>query len=141
MSLTAVAPIRRRSTFRSLQRPDVRVKRGPVRVSYVGTGGSSGEVFEVGYAISRRCGTAMTRNRLRRRMRALLRQAVAGEPGGRGRGAAIAPGAYLIGTDPAAAALGHRDLASCVEAALHAVADAVAEASNDGPPTAAGGPR
>ncbi len=67
----------------------------------------------VAYAISRPVGTAVARNRLRRRLRALTR-AHAGE---------FAPGhAYLIGARPGAASATYRELDGAFRALLAATA-------------------
>ena len=72
----------------------------------------SGEFPQVGYVIGRRCGNAVARNRLRRRLRAAV-QAAAGE---------LAPGAYLVGSSPQAVVLGHPELVRTVREALLAAA-------------------
>jgi ribonuclease P protein component len=51
--------------------------------------GAPDDAVEVAYAVSRRAGTAVVRNRIRRRLRAVVRS-LAAEPGG------LAPGAYLL---------------------------------------------
>jgi ribonuclease P protein component len=70
---------------------------------------------QVGYAISKRCGNAVTRNRLRRRLRAVVREAT---------NEGLPAGSYLIGTQPAAAALDYGTLAAHVTEALHRAATA-----------------
>jgi ribonuclease P protein component len=54
----------------------------------------------VAYALGRRVGGAVTRNRLRRQLRALLHEA----------GPRLRPGWYLIGASPGATELGSSDL-------------------------------
>lgn len=49
----------------------------------------------MGYTIGRKVGTAVVRNRLRRRLRMLMREA----------SPRLRPGCYLVGVAPAAAAL------------------------------------
>jgi ribonuclease P protein component len=58
----------------------------------------------VGYTIGRRVGPAVTRNRLRRRLRMLMREAAP----------RLHPGAYLIGAAPEAAQLSYRQLSEIV---------------------------
>lgn len=60
-----------------------------------------------GYAIGRRHGGAVARNRLRRRLRAAVRAA----------GPYLGAGAYLVRAEPEAAQLGFADLCRAVEAA------------------------
>jgi ribonuclease P protein component len=62
----------------------------------------------VAYTIGRRVGGAVVRNRLRRRLRALIRDAAP----------TLRPGAYLIGAAPAAAELGPDDLRAHLVRAL-----------------------
>lgn len=66
----------------------------------------------VAYAIGRRVGSAVDRNRVRRRLRA----AVAAES------AQVVPGAYLISASPAAATLPFPSLRTAVRDAMHAAA-------------------
>jgi ribonuclease P protein component len=64
----------------------------------------------VAYAISRAVGTAVVRNRVRRRLRALVSAAVAD--------AAMGPGDYLISVRPAAAERPYAELGRDLRAAL-----------------------
>jgi ribonuclease P protein component len=66
----------------------------------------------VAFAIGKRVGPAVVRNRLRRRLRAILVEAVP------------APGDYLVATDPAAAALPFTELKALVSTALSALVPA-----------------
>lgn len=120
MPVPAVGKIQDRATFRALRRPAGRAKHGPVRVGFVPVAPGTSRLFpQVGYAIGRRCGNAVTRNRLRRRLRAAV--------------ADLAPelptGAYLVTCEPDATALGYGDLAEALGRAMRAAA------------TATGGPR
>jgi ribonuclease P protein component len=67
---------------------------------------------QVGFAVSRRVGNAVTRNRVRRRLRAALRDEVE---------VVRADSAYLVGVTPAAATASfdelRRDLGDCLRAA------------------------
>lgn len=60
--------VRTRRQFAQFARPHARGRSGPLRVSYVA--GVDG--VNVAYAISRKVGSAVVRNRLRRRLRAAL---------------------------------------------------------------------
>jgi ribonuclease P protein component len=65
----------------------------------------------VAYAIGRRVGGAVVRNRLRRRLRAIVAE-LAPE---------LVPGAYLVGAAPEAASLSFGELKAIVSHALKAV--------------------
>lgn len=124
-----VGPIRRRRTWEALRRPAGRSGRGPVRVVYVPVAdpdrpGSA----QVGYAIDRRCGNAVERNRLRRRMRAVTRQLAEELPSG----------AYVVRSDPEAAALGMTELRGAVREAMMGAARRAVRARDGG---VAGGAR
>ncbi len=62
----------------------------------------------MGYTIGRRVGPAVVRNRVRRRLRMVMREA---SPG-------LRPGAYLVGVAPAAAHLTYAQLKAVVTEAL-----------------------
>lgn len=64
----------------------------------------------VAYAIDKRCGNAVARNRLRRRLRAVVAQ----YPG-------LGPGTYLVRTEPAATSLPFAELSALTTACLRAV--------------------
>ena len=64
----------------------------------------------VAYAIPRRVGTAVERNRIRRRLRAVL----ADQP--------LAPGAHLVSADQSVLTLTHHELVEQVEDVLDALA-------------------
>jgi ribonuclease P protein component len=103
--------ITERSTFEALRRPAGRSRRGGIQVSFTPLApGHVGQFPQVGYAISRRCGNAVTRNRLRRRLRAITRD----------RATELVPGAYLLRTDPEATLLGYRELEQVVQRAMDA---------------------
>ena len=78
------------------------MRRGPITVTWAP--GNPSEPPKVGFAVGRRVGGAVQRNRLRRRLRAIATE-VASE---------LKPGAYLIGTAPEAAALPFRELRAIV---------------------------
>src|SRR5216683_8128406 len=70
-TLGLIWPVTSRSTFAALRRGR-RVRRGPLTVSF--KDGSPAEPPRVAYAIGRKVGSAVERNRLRRRLRAIVRQ-------------------------------------------------------------------
>jgi len=97
--------IRDRATFEALRRSAGRARRGPVTVTYADAG--SAPAPRVAYAVGRRSGTAVTRNRIRRRLRAAMAQ-VDG----------LGPGAYLVAAGPEAADLPFEELRTQLSAAM-----------------------
>ncbi len=94
----AVWSIRDRATFVELRREGRRDRRGPVAVTFVP---GSGEVHpRVAYSVDRRVGHAVARNRVRRRLRAVVAELD------------LAPGAYLVRAGAGAGAASHDDLAA-----------------------------
>jgi ribonuclease P protein component len=85
------------------------LRRGPITVTFLD--GDPGTPPRFAYAVGRRVGTAVARNRLRRRLRAAV--ATAGS---------LRPGAYLVGAGPEAARLSFGELRDTLCEALEAVA-------------------
>jgi ribonuclease P protein component len=100
----------RRQTFEALRRGRRR-RAGPLTVSWVP--GNPAEPPRVAYTIGRRVGSAVVRNRLRRRLRALVRDF----------GPRLRPGAYLIGVRPDAALLSFEDLRAMLVKVLTSIED------------------
>jgi ribonuclease P protein component len=100
--------IRDRATFEELRRSGHRSRRGHVTVTFVAVGDDS--VPRVAYAVGKRVGGAVVRNRLRRRLRAVVADL---------RGS-LAPGAYLVAAGPEAADLPYEDLKAQVMTAMTA---------------------
>ena len=108
------ARVRARSEFAALAQRGVRSRRRAVRVTYLAPSTpGAGDVrpapgtVRVAFAIPRSVGSAVVRNRIRRRLRAAL-------------GELDAPsGTYLVSATPAAASLDYqglrRDLGACLE--------------------------
>jgi ribonuclease P protein component len=111
-----VGRIRRRASFRALARPDGRATEGPLTVAYTKMVEVPG-LPVVGYAIGRRVGPAVVRNRLRRRLRAAAAAS----------GPSLPAGAYLVRAGPPAVGLPFAEL----QRTVHAVA--AAAASRSGP--------
>jgi ribonuclease P protein component len=95
------------ATFHALRSPDRRSRRGAVRVAYLRGHDDS---VRAAYAISRRCGGAVVRNRIRRRLRAAMGEVVGGLP----------RGTYLLSADRTVADLPFSQLKDHVEAAATA---------------------
>ncbi|MET0881401.1 MAG: ribonuclease P protein component [Acidimicrobiales bacterium] len=98
--------MRGRESFAALARPGRRVREGPLTVVHR----SADTAPRVAFAVGRNVGPAVARNRLRRRLRALWREAT--PPGGD----------YLIVAAPAAATATHAELARRLSAALDRLA-------------------
>jgi ribonuclease P protein component len=71
----------------------------------------------VAFAVGRKVGNAVTRNRVRRRLRELLRHQVTSDPG------SLPSGRYLIGAGPAASELSFEELGAVVEELLQRMND------------------
>lgn len=83
------ALVRGRKTFQALARSSRRATSGPVTVHFLPADGED-EAVRVAYAVGRRIGGAVVRNRWRRRLRAVAAQASSD----------LRPGAYLVGVGP-----------------------------------------
>ncbi|MDA8314437.1 MAG: ribonuclease P protein component [Actinomycetota bacterium] len=115
-----VGRVRTKATFRALSRPDGRARRGPVSVDFSRVAGTGGLPL-VGYAIGRRHGNAVARNRLRRRLRAAVRCV----------GPRLDAGAYLVRATPGAGELDFEALCRAVSDAARSAADR-AKSADDG---------
>ena len=110
----AVLRIRDRATFADLRARGRRGRAGPVTVTWLPDDRSVPP--RVAYAIGRRVGNAVARNRLRRRLRHVV---AALAP-------TLAPGAYLVGAGPEAARLSSGELRASVSTALTALKEGTA---------------
>lgn len=103
-----------RRAFSALSRSRARGRSGPlwaVRADApAGTPEACGAPVRVAYAVGRATGTAVVRNRLRRRLRAAVDEVV--------RGDRVAPGMYLIGARPDAADMPFAELRQHLAGAL-----------------------
>lgn len=97
--------VQRRATFDAFG-TGRRGKAGPITVSWVP--GQPTEPPRVAYAIGKRVGPAVVRNRLRRRLRMIIREVAPTLP----------PGAYLIGAGPPAALSPYDELRTMVPQAI-----------------------
>lgn len=103
--------IREQSAFAELRRRGRRSRSGPVSVTWVA--GDGGTPPRVAYAIGKVVGGAVVRNRVRRRLQAVV-ASLAPELG---------PGTYLIGAGAAAAGASHAELAASLTRALRGLPD------------------
>jgi ribonuclease P protein component len=90
--------VREHGTFRALQRDGARGRSGPLTVIALVDTQPSAAAVRAAFAVSRRVGPAVTRNRIRRRLRAILRELD------------LAPGAYLVVAGSAAATTPYEEL-------------------------------
>lgn len=104
-----IQPIRDRRTFAAVRAEGIRVRQGGLSVVHLDDGGPT----RVAYAITRRTGTAVVRNRVRRRLRHLL-----AEEASVGR---VPPGALVITVGPAATTRGTEELRNDVVRLLDAL--------------------
>ena len=111
-----------RATFAALARSRARVRRGPVRLSYVDTGAVP---VQIGFAVGTKVANAVGRNRIRRRLRAVFVElARKGHP-------TLPPGgAVLVGAGPQVATMQWHRLVHLVEEALGELANQVAGAED-----------
>jgi ribonuclease P protein component len=86
------------------------VRRGPVTVTWVS--GEPDDPTRVAYTVGRKVGGAVVRNRVRRRLRAVVREARE----------LLRPGAYLLGAGPEAATMPYGELRAAVCEALKVLA-------------------
>jgi ribonuclease P protein component len=111
----AVRHIRDHRTFEDLRAHGRRARRGALAVTYLPGGADEGT--RVAYAVGRHVGPAVRRNRVRRRLRALVDQT------------ALAPGAYLVAAAPGAGGASSADLRSwldaCVRQLVHSPVNSV----------------
>jgi ribonuclease P protein component len=96
--------VRDRRTFGALRSGGTRHRSGPIVITALLDPGDT--IPKVAYAVNRSVGGAVDRNRLRRRLRAIV------------RAVDLAPGTYLVTASSAAAALPHEDLATHVHRAV-----------------------
>lgn len=100
--------VRDQATFDQLQRRGIRRRRGPVGIVWTDDAGPGPP--RVAYGVGRRTGSAPVRNRLRRRLRAIMRDLAAD--------GLVVRGAYLVHARPEATTLPFAELAALVRAAV-----------------------
>jgi ribonuclease P protein component len=111
--------VRDRAAFAALRARGRRVRRGPVTVTFVPEARTSKQGLmeqveppKVAFAVNRRVGRAVRRNRVRRQLRSIMRELVA-EPD-----SPVEPGTYLVGASPEITALSYQELKNTVQEAL-----------------------
>jgi ribonuclease P protein component len=107
--------VRDRATFETLQRDGRRARRGPVTVVYLP---ADAPAARVAFAINRKVGNAVVRNKVRRRLRSIMGTLDSDLDGG------LPGGAYLLTVRPEVTDLAYDDLAERVRSGCAAVAPA-----------------
>lgn len=107
--------MKRRSTFEAFRSRGVRVSSGAIGLVWVETGR---EELEVAIAAGKKLGTAVQRNKLRRRVKAALRE-LCRDPQG-----TLCQGAYLVIARPEASEYGFSQLRESLRDALERLAGA-----------------
>ncbi len=95
--------VRDRASFAALRRDGVRRRVGALTVTRLAVEAGGSPVPAVAFAVGKPVGTAVDRNRLRRRLRAIIAQA---DP---------PPGTYLVSAGPAARTLSDQELRDLVQ--------------------------
>jgi RNase P protein component len=111
--------VRGRTAFRDFNPPrgtpshrrPSRARVGPITVSFLP--GDAGEAPQVAYAIGRKFGNAVARNRIRRQLRTIVRE----------QALPVLPGRYLIGVAPLSTPLRFGDLRLNVMRALDSIGE------------------
>jgi ribonuclease P protein component len=101
-----------RRSFQLLRQHGRRARRGPLTVTWLGPTAGADSPPRVGFAIGRSVGGAVLRNRIRRRLRAALRELQAGDR--------LPAGTYLLGGSAELAELPWPALVELVETTITA---------------------
>jgi len=107
--------IRDRRTFLELRRYGRRAGAGKLSLSFLPDPPGTDNPPRVAFAIPTRVGSAVVRNRIRRRIRSVLRTLVVTAP------STVAPGAYLFSVRPGAQTRTYEELSNDVQQALSKV--------------------
>jgi ribonuclease P protein component len=103
---TGVGKVRSRRSFEELRHGGARGRSGPLAVSFLKQPSWSG--VQVAYAVNRRVGSAVVRNRLKRRLRAIVTE----------RATSLPAGTYVVRAGPGGPALGFDELRVAMNQAL-----------------------
>ena len=109
-----IRPVRDRRTFVALRARGIRVRRGPLALTFLDEGEESGGT-RVAYAITKRVGNAVERNRLRRRLRATFAELASQAPG------TVPVGVLLVSAGPDASGRDPEELRNDVKRLLAAL--------------------
>ncbi len=109
-----IGPVRDRRTFVALRTMGIRVRRGPLALTFWDEGGEP-DGTRVAYAITKRVGGAVERNRLRRRLRAVFADLASHEAG------SVPAGVLLISAGPEASGRDPEELRNDVKRLLAAL--------------------
>jgi len=107
------SPVSSRSTFAQLRRSRRRAWSGPVRVQFLPAPDAE-QSWQVAFAVPRKVGSAVERNRIRRRLRAVVAETAA----------AIPSGSYLVGIDQGVRGLPFQELRTKVIEAMQRASQA-----------------
>jgi ribonuclease P protein component len=103
---TGIGSVRSRRACEELHRRGARGRSGPLSISFLKQPSWSG--VQVAYAVNRRVGSAVVRNRLKRRLRAIVAE----------RAASLPTGTYMVRVGPVGPALGFDELRVAMDQAL-----------------------
>lgn len=113
-AVSLIESVHDRRTFAALRAEGVRVRRGPLGIVHLRESGA-GPRTRVAFAITKRVGGAVQRNRLRRRLRAVIAD-LAGEPS-----SSVPSGVLLVSAGPEVLNLGFDELRNDVKSLLIAL--------------------
>lgn len=109
--MATIGRLRGRRTFTALAQQGRTVRSGPLRVRYLVASGN--EAPAVGYAIGKKVGGAVDRNRIRRRLRAVISFS----------NAPLTSGFYLVSADQSVLGMPFSELAEAWDGAARRVAE------------------
>ena len=98
-----------RRTFLALRNSPLRGRSGPIQVTFVPSDGD--DTARVAFAISKKCGGAVQRNLIRRRLRSAAGEILVDHP----------PGSYLVRTGPEAGDSSYQELFESLSEGLEKV--------------------